>query len=223
MRASLPTRRGRWALLLAAVSTALVVTAAGPALRLPSSGLAAQEALADPPMPEAPKRLRVDLAVGGFDWDEDEALPEVEGVVIWGAELETLVHPLLSFRLGVGYGRPEIRSDQDRLSADQYMVELLANLRAPLGAMGEAGVVPFLTGGYGSVVHVPRDRDDLITKNQSAYVFGAGVEYDALADVGFRAEWRRTRVEFIDVFEPEDRDAVMRDVDRWVLGAYWKF
>lgn len=223
MRGSLRTRREAWAPLFVAVSAALVVTATAPAPGLPSRGLAAQEPLADPPMPGAPKRLRVDLAVGGFDWDENGALPQVEGVVIWGAELETLVHPLLSFRLGVGYGRPEIRSGQDRLSADQYIVELLANLRAPFGAPGRAGVVPFLTGGYGSVVHVPRDRGDLITKNQSAYVFGAGVEYDALADVGFRAEWRRTRVEFIDVFDPEDRDAVMRDVDRWVLGAYWKF
>ena len=174
-------------------------------------------------MPEAPEQFRVGLTLGNLDWTEKAPLNAVEDGAVWGLEVETLVHPFLGFRFGVGRSRPEVRSGLDRASVDQYLVELLAGLRFPVGPLRRLELVPFLTGGYGSVVHAPDDRDDLITKNQSSYLLGGGVEYNGLPEVGVRGEWRRARIEFNDLFDPEDRGAAMREADRWILGVYWRF
>lgn len=174
-------------------------------------------------MPDAPEQFRVGPVLTRFQWEEKPGLNAVENVTAWGAEVETLVHPYLSFRFGLELGTSEIRSGLDRTSADQYVVELLADLRLPVGRLGRMRLVPFVTGGYGSVVHAPQGRDDLITKNQSAYVLGGGAEYSGLPHATVRAEWRRARVEFNDIFDPDDRSSSMRDMSRWILGVFWRF
>ncbi|HZD05098.1 MAG TPA: outer membrane beta-barrel protein [Longimicrobiales bacterium] len=201
----------------------LLLLLASAALQMAATALPAQDVPDEPSMPEAPEQFRVGLTLSRFDWREEAGADAVEDGSIYGAEVETLVHPFVSFRFGVAFGQPEVRSSTDRASTDEYVVELLADLRLPVAPLGRQGVVPFLTGGYGSVVHVPDQRDDLITRNQSAYVWGAGLEVEALSRVAMRGEWRRARVALNDLFDPENRVATQRRVDRWMLGVFWRF
>lgn len=177
----------------------------------------------EPPMPEAPDQFRLGVAVSRIDWDSREgSLPAAEDGASLGLEVESLVQPFLSFRLGVAFSQPEVRSSTDRVSTDQYLLEVLGSLRWPYPPFERLDLTPFFTGGYGSVVHAP-ERDDLITKNQSAFVYGPGLEWNGFPPFGARLEWRRSEVEVADVFDPRDRDSSRRTLDRWVLGAYWRF
>jgi len=188
------------------------------------SGLAAASASAqeDPPMPGLEPRFS--LAVGGTSWVWDDApagSASVGDETSIALDLESRLTSWLAFRLGGSYGRPSLRLDEDEVGANQYHVEVVGVLKAPW-PLEAWRVTPFVDGGWGSLVHDPR-RDGLTTKNQSMWLYGAGVEWDALPRLGIRAAWRRAEVELSNVFDPLERDSVTVDADRWMWGVYWRF
>jgi len=173
-------------------------------------------------MPELPQRFSV--ALGGTRWVWDDAPPGTSSVgdaTSVGLELESLVTSWLAFRLGGGFGRPTLRDGADGVGANQYHVEALGSLRAPW-PLAEWRVTPFIDGGWGSLVHDPR-RNGLVTKNQSMWLYGAGIEWDALDRLGIRVGWRRAEAELSTVFDPLERDSVTVDAGRWLWSLYWRF
>ncbi|MDT8369290.1 MAG: outer membrane beta-barrel protein [Longimicrobiales bacterium] len=196
-----------------------ILLAFGIALASLASPLRAQD---DPPMPELPQRFSVALGGANWIWDTSPAgTPSVGDATSINVELESLVTPWLGFRLGGGFGRPDLRTETDEVEVNQYHVEVLAVLRAP-GLLDAWEITPFIDAGYGTLVHDPR-RAGLVTKNQSMWLYGAGVEWDALDRVGFRASWRRTAAELNNVFDPSERDTETVDADRLIWSVFWRF
>lgn len=176
----------------------------------------------DPPMPELPQRFSI--AVGGTSWvwnDAPAGTASVGDATSVGLELESLVRSWLAFRLGGGFGRPNLRIDSDDVGANQYHVEVMGVFRVPW-PLAEWNVTPFIDGGWGSLVHDPR-RDGLATKNQSMWLYGAGMEWDALHRLGVRVAWRRTEAELSSIFDPLEQDSVTVDANRWLWSLYWRF
>jgi hypothetical protein len=88
----------------------LLLLLASAALQMAATALPAQDVPDEPSMPEAPEQFRVGLTLSRFDWREEAGADAVEDGSIYGAEVETLVHPFVSFRFGVAFGQPEVRS-----------------------------------------------------------------------------------------------------------------
>lgn len=198
----------------------------------PTTALAAQEPgpadppdgseLPEPPMPEAPDVFRISLAGGALMWGSEPGRTVLDDGGLWGIDVESRVGRFLAFRLSGAYGRSAaaaaVTPEPDTLPTvtdlNQVLVDLVAELRLGLRGLEEVGVVPFGTVGVATVVHDPA-APALITKSQSAWTYGLGVEVAGLAGpLGARAEWRRYRVEAENLFAPADRTGSSREADR---------
>lgn len=212
--------------LLLAALLGPALAAAGPtatSAQEPAQELA-QDSPVDPPsMPEVPHQFSIALTASGHVWEDGVfSGSEVDDRVAVGFEVERRVLDYLAFRVGVGYAAPDVSSSSRTVSVDQYTVELLAVGRLPLETLEGVGIIPLANVGYGSLVHAP-DDDDLRGRNQSLVSWGGGVEWSALERFGVRAEWRRTTVDRLPVFDPTDRSAEKQHLERWVVGVYWRF
>lgn len=187
---------------------------------LPASPLGAQE---EPVMPGAPEMFRLGAAASFFAWPAAEG-PEngVGDLLTGGVELEAVVSRWIGFRLGVGVGATTITATSgESVDARQYLVELLAAGRLPVGRLAELGVTPWAEVGVGTLVHQPTDT--LRSRNQNTFLLGLGADVEIGERVGVRTGWRTLDVEQADVFDPEDRGS--RDVraHRIVTVLYWRF
>lgn len=225
-----PTRAAVIAGTLAGLLAPLLLPAAAPA----------QEGIEGPEertMADAPKQFRLSAAGGWVEWTASGRAEQqdVEGAAAWGLDLETRVHPLLSFRFGGAYGRTTI-SGLDTggrprsVETTQYLLELVAEPRLSVGPLRDAGVVPFGLAGFGSVVHDPRNEPGefdppLTTRSQGSLIYGAGLDLSPgfLGRLGARAEWRRAEVQMQDLFAVTSREGTSRTSDRFMGTVYWSF
>ncbi len=180
------------------------------------------EGLPEPAMPEAPDVFRISLAGGALMWGSEPGRAALDDGGVRGLDIESRVGRFLAFRLSGAYGRSAavaaVTPEPDTLPTvtdlNQVLVDLVAELRLGLRGLEEVGVVPFGTLGVATVVHDPA-APALITKSQSAWAYGLGVEVAGLAGpLGARAEWRRYQVEAENLFAPADRTGSSREADR---------
>lgn len=174
-------------------------------------------------MPTAPELFRVGVTGARLDWPSAGGERNVvDDHLAAGIEIEAVVTRWLGFRLGVTFGGTEIRSPSaEGTDVRHVLVEVMAAPRLAIDRLRDEGVTPWAEVGLGTLVHDP-DDDALVSRNQNALVFGAGVDWDALGPLGVRAGWRRTRLELADVFDPEDRGSTEVWTSRVVVGAYWR-
>lgn len=177
----------------------------------------------EPPVPDAPVQFRVGATISTFDWaGPGDGGIRLEDVTMYGAELETILFRYASVRLGTSYGRPRLTNAERSAEADQFLVELTAVGRAPVGPLERLGLAPFVTVGFGSLVHAP-EPEDLIAENQNALSFGGGVEWSGYRGFGVRLEWKETAIDLGNLFDPQDRGGVDRDARRIGGQIFWTF
>lgn len=223
----------------AGLALAGLVAAAGPSLRPPGPSvlapgpLAAQESgdphddAGDDPLVEAPFQFRVGPTVGDLSWDAaaGTGAQRMDDAVMWGLDVASVVGRYAGFRLGGAVGSnsiSEVGREDSGIDAVQYLVDVVAEGRLAVGPLHEAGVIPIVSVGGGAVIHDPAP-DSLVTRSQSAFIWGIGVDARILDRVGARAEWRRVQAEIQSILDPLDRSGTTRFADRWFLGAYWAF
>lgn len=201
----------------------LLVLLLAPAAALPAQEAAGtgEQAERGPLLVEAPRQFRVTATGGALAW-EDASTRSPDDGGLWGVDVERILFPYLSARLGGAFGTSSIAATDRSVDVDTYVVEVLLEPRLALPALLEAGLVPFGTVGVGTVVHDP-DAPGLITRSQNAFAYGLGAEYLFLPRFGVRAEWRRYSVELENVFDQVDRTGETRDADRFQVGVFWTF
>lgn len=178
----------------------------------------------EPSMPGAPVQFRVGASISSFDWSGiSEGGTEVEDVLMFGAELESVLFRYASIRLGTSFGQPWVRSTERSVDVNQFLVDLTLVGRLAAGPWTRIGLVPYALASFGSVVHAPRDDPDLIAKNQNTYSFGGGLEWIGFRRFGVRVEWREGEVDHDNIFDPQDRESVDRDLRRITGQIFWVF
>lgn len=192
-----------------------------------------------PAMADAPTQFRVAPYAGRLSWSDPTAPaaePEapgpgavaLDGSGVYGVQLESRLVPYLGFRLGASYGTSEAAAPgAGPVEVNQVLGEVSTVLRLALPTMRRAGVVPFGTAGLGTVVHDPKTPDgrQLITRSQTGFLFGAGVDADlpGVSRAGLRVEWQRAEVQLENLLDPADRSSVNREADRFVGALTWAF
>ncbi len=181
----------------------------------------APEEVEAPEIAEAPLHFRIGLSGSAMRWEEaDERRPSNGS--LWGPSVERVLFRYLGVRLDAAYGTGRIRGAADTVDVKTYLAEVALVGRIAPPALDGADVVPFVTGGIGSLVHDP-DREGLPTASQNALSWGLGVEALPLDRLGVRAEWRRYDADLENVFDALDRSGVSRRADRFQVTAYWTF
>lgn len=216
------------------IAAAVSVAAVAAALMAPAA-VAAQEATGDPgdapdaveeeaPLVDAPFQFRVGPTVGSVAWEESaaEGAQRLDDAVMWGLDVASVVGRYAGFRLGGAVGPLEMGSGGTEIDAVQYLVDVAVEGRLAVGPLHDAGVVPYVTVGGGAAIHDP-EPDSLITRSQSTFTWGAGVEARILERLGARAEWRRVQSEIQPILEPTERSGRTRFAHRLFVGAYWVF
>lgn len=224
--------------LLSAAALCATVLSAAALLAVPATA-AAQEgptgetragSADEPAMAEAPLQFRVGPTVGSLSWEAPagdgpggEAGGErIDDGVLWGLDVASVVGRYAGFRLGGAVGPVTVSRGEDEMDATQYLADVSLEGRLALAPLVERGVVPYATVGVGTAVHDPAP-DSLVTRSQSTFAWGAGVDVLLLDRIGARAEWRRVQAELQALFDPVDRSGTTRFAGRWFLGAYWLF
>lgn len=174
-----------------------------------------------PEMAEPPLQFKVAVAAGLLRWKETAERPDLDDGALLGLDVESEVGRFAAFRLSGAYGRTSAAAGGMATDVNQYVADLAGVLRLGAEPLVEAGVVPFGVLAVATVVHDPVD-EELITKSQSAWGFGAGVDLDLSSRLGARAEWRRYRVNTEDLFDPASRTGRERTADRLFASLYWK-
>lgn len=227
-----PAAAARAVALHAAAALLTLCLAAGPA-----AGQGTGEDPAGPPMADAPNQFRASATAGWLAWDDPESPggKQVDTGALWGVDLETRVSRWVAFRFGGAYGRTAITGVDPEgvtrtVDANQVVLELLAEPRLEVGPLTRAGVVPFGIVGAGSVVHDPSTGEgefepSLPSRSQGSLIYGGGVEVapEALGDVGFRLEWRRTEVQLQPTFVVTSLEGTGRGASRFMGSIYWSF
>jgi hypothetical protein len=179
-------------------------------------------------MPTAPEQFRLSVTASALSWKDEAGRAQIDGGVLAGVDVESRAGSFLAFRLSGGYGSttataagPPGDGIPEVTDVNQYVIDLSAVLRLGLASLERAGVVPFGVAGLGAVVHDPA-FEELVTKSQSAALFGGGVDFDFSDDFGARAEWRRYIVDAETLFDPADRTGNDRHADRFIASLYWK-
>lgn len=174
-----------------------------------------------PEMAEAPLQFKVSLTGGVFRWEEEPERPDLDTGVLLGLDIESEVGRFLAFRLSGAYGRASAATAGAAADVNQYVADLAGVFRLGVDPLVEAGIVPFGILAVGTVVHDPED-DELITKSQSAWGFGGGLDVGLSERFGARAEWRRYLVNTEDLFDPMGRTGDERTADRFFGSLYWR-
>lgn len=187
------------------------------ALAPPAAG---QPAPADEPLVEAPFQFRVGPSAGAMMWEEDTR--RIDDAGLFGVDLESVVARFFGFRVAGSIGTTAMERGGERTDVIQYVAEVLLEGRIAVGPLREKGVVPFVAAGGGSVIHDPSESG-LVTRSQSAFVWGAGVDVGIADRLGLRAEWRRVTADLQDPFDPPDLEGSTRKADRLVGSLYWVF
>lgn len=206
------------ALAVGALAVALLVV---PGSAAAQEGAEAREEVEAPEIAEAPRQFRVGLSGSAMRWEEADDRSPSNGS-LWGPSVERVLFRYLGVRLDATYGTGRIRGAADTVDVKTYLAEVVLVGRIAPPALDRAGVVPFVTGGIGSLVHDP-DREGLSTASQNALSWGLGVEALPLDRFGLRAEWRRYDADLENVFDALDRSGVSRRADRFQVTAFWTF
>lgn len=217
--------------LLGGVGVALVVGAtASPAFgqeALPAENAPAADVQA-PPEAEAPLQFEVGPTVSSATWETVSGRPDIANATMLGLSVESVVANYFGIRFDAAYGTPSFTDGtagggSESVDVHQYFVDVSLVARLGLPKLREIGVVPFATIGLGSVVHDPKP-DDLTTRSQSAWEYGAGIDLPLRSHLGARLEWRRAEVSLEDLFDDgTDRTGRTVSNDRFTLGAYVRF
>lgn len=204
------------------LAAALLGTPAPGAAQAGAGGEGAERAPPEePPMAAAPDQFRLGLTGAALWWPVEPERARVGDDGVVGIEVERRVGRFVAFRASGAYGRTTAASGEASTRLNQYLIDVLANLRLDVGPAHRAGVVPFGTIGLGSVIHDP-EAGDLVTKSQSAAVVGAGLDVDLSRAFELRAEWRRYLVDSEDLFDPADRAGRGRPAHRLQAGLFLK-
>ena len=191
----------------------------------PAEAIAGQDAAEEEaPLLDAPFQFRVGPTVGSVAWAESSAqgAQRIDDALMWGLDVASVVGRYAGFRLGGSVGSLEMGAGDTEIDAIQYLVDVAVEGRLAVGPLHEAGVVPYVTVGGGAAIHDPAP-DSLITRSQSTFTWGAGMEARILGRLGARAEWRRVQSEIQPILEPTDRSGTTRFAHRLFLGGYWVF
>lgn len=172
-------------------------------------------------MAEAPLQFRLSGTSGIFFWGEEEDVPKLDDLALFGLDIESRVVPALAFRLGVFYGRTSAADDTLSVDVNQWMIELMAVGRLALRPLVRAGVVPFGLIGLGSVILDP-SSDDFRTRSQGAFSIGGGIDLESRGRWGGRIEYRHYSVSLEDVLDPLDRQGETLSADLILASIYWK-
>lgn len=218
-----------WAAALAFLGAAVLpgpapATAQEAAAAARTSADSAAEARAEDPLVEAPFQFRIGPTVGVLSWREPSPPggQRIDDAPLWGLDVASVVGRWAAFRLGGAVGPTSISLGDAEMDAVQYLADVAVEGRLAVDPLVERGVVPYLAVGVGTVVHDPAP-DSLVSRSQSTFSWGAGVEARILDRIGARAEWRRVQGELQSAFDPVDRAGSTRFADRWFLGAFWVF
>lgn len=207
--------------LVALAAAAAVAALVSPVGAWAQEGDEPQEGTGAPEIAEAPRQFHLGLTGSALLWEDAEERSPAN-TSLWGASVERILLRYLSVRADGAVGSNRIRGATDSVDATTYVAEVLLAARIAPPALERAGIVPFLAGGIGTVVHDP-DRDGLATASQNALSWGIGLEVAPLDRFGFRAEWRRYDVDLEDLFDPLDRTGASRRADRFQATAFWTF
>lgn len=202
----------------------LLAGGAGLALLLlaaPVTGVRGQEEVEEPPTAEAPRPFRIFGSGGGIFWDDDPRTPD--DMALAGLSVERILFRFLSARLEGAYGSSEVPRPDGSGSEEikTWLVDFLVTARVD-GPLDPIDVVPFATVGVGSTSFDP-EEEDLVTKNQNAFEYGAGIDYQPFSRFGIRAEYRRYSVDLEDLFDLVDRTGESSNADRFMVGLLWTF
>lgn len=173
---------------------------------------------------EAPFQFRVGPTAGALGWREPSGPGEqrIDDAPLWGLDVASVVGRWAGFRLGGAVGPTSISLGEAEMDAVQYLADVAVEGRLAVDPLAGRGVVPYVTAGVGTVVHDP-SPDSLVSRSQSTFSWGAGVEARILDRIGARVEWRRVQAELQSAFDPVARSGSTRFADRWFLGAFWVF
>lgn len=219
------TRPGRWTLVVAALALALT----GHALRAQAAGSARGDSAAaadsaaayGPERPPAPRQFRLAATGSALLWPGTASRTPKNAAAL-GLDVERLLLPYLSVRLGVAYTPERVVQGMDSTDVHGYIVEVVAEPRLALAPLVAAGVVPFGEVGLGSMVFDP-SKTGLPTRSQNAFVLGGGVDVRLATRVGGRVEWRHYSVQIQSLFDATDYASVSRGADRIMASLYWTF
>lgn len=175
---------------------------------------------ADEPLVRAPFQFRVGPSAGVLMWNG--GTQGIDDAGLFGVDLASVVARYLGFRVSGGIGTTAMERGEQRTDAIQYVAEVLVEGRIAVGPLWERGVVPFVAAGGGSVIHDPSESD-LVSRSQSAFVWGAGVDVGIADRFGVRAEWRRMTADLQNIFDPPDLEGSTRKADRLIGSLYWAF
>lgn len=198
----------------------------------PAFGQASAGEVEPPPAAEAPLQFEVGPMASVSTWESPAGRPAINDATVFGLSAESIVADYFGIRLDLAYGTHRFLPSAEggatgfepSIEAGQYSVDVVLVGRLGLPRLREIGVVPFATIGLGSVVHDPKP-EDLATRSQSAWEYGAGVDLPLLTHFGARLEWRRADVSLEDLFDDDgsDRTGLTVSNDRFTLGAYVRF
>ena len=205
--------RARDVLLPLAAAAALLC--AGPALGQE------EPALDVPEVAEAPRSFRIGVAGSAMLWEEAEARAPEDGA-LWGVDVERILFRYASVRLDLAYGAGTVRDSGSAIDVTTWLAELLLTARVAPQVLERAGVIPFLAGGVGTLVHDP-EVEGLPTASQNALSWGLGVQVEPFERLGVRAEWRRYDVDLEDLSEAIDRSGLSRSASRLQATVFWIF
>ena len=175
----------------------------------------------EPAMAEAPLQFRLSGTGGVFLWGEEENVPRIDDLALFGLDIESRVVPALAFRLGVSYGRTSAADDTSSVDVNQWMIDLMAVGRLAVRPLVRAGVVPFGLVGLGSVILDP-SGDDFRTRSQGAFSIGGGIDLEPRGRWGGRVEFRHYSVSLEDVLDPLDRQGETLSANLILASIYWK-
>ena len=172
-------------------------------------------------MAEAPLQFRLSGTGGVFLWGEEENVPRIDDLALFGLDIESRVVPALAFRLGVSYGRTSAADDTSSVDVNQWMIDLMAVGRLAVRPLVRAGVVPFGLVGLGSIILDP-SGDDFRTRSQGAFSIGGGIDLEPRGRWGGRVEFRHYSVSLEDVLDPLERQGETLSANLILASIYWK-
>ena len=200
----------------------LLPLAAGAALLLAGPAVGQEEPELDvPELAEAPRSFRIGVAGSAMLWEEADTRAPEDGA-LWGVDVERILFRYASVRLDLAYGTGTVRDSASAVDVTTWLAELLLTARVAPPVLERAGVIPFLAGGVGTLVHDP-EAEGLPTASQNALSWGLGVQVEPFDRFGARIEWRRYDVDLEDLSDVIERSGLSRSASRLQATVFWTF
>jgi opacity protein-like surface antigen len=190
---------------------------------------AARDTTVEPEMAKAPLQFRLSATAGAFLWGEKEGVVSLANLANFGIDIESRIVPAFAVRFGASYGSTTASDDTASIGVNQWEFGVQFVGRVAVAPFTKAGFVPYGFVGAGAISLDPRTdpnnpaEDDLITRSQSAFALGGGIDIEpGSGRWGGRVEYRHYRVSLEDPFDPVDRTSDTLGADAIIASIYWK-